>query len=223
MAWWTSSPTLPERGSENGMIWPSRKACAGEIATTHACGKRWDGSLRSHWKTGSPSPTGGSRKNCVPPTACRPPRQNTPLPPTDRARANVLGVGISALNMQTAVSAIDAALSSGQKGYVCVTGVHGVMETQRDESLKAILNNSFLTTPDGMPTVWVGRWQGFGGMERVYGPDLMLEICHLSLAKGYTHFLYGCKPGVAQRLQGELQREFPGIRILGTYCPRFGS
>lgn len=49
----------------------------------------------------------------------------------------------------------------------------------------------------------------------------MLEICRLSLAKGYTHFLYGGKPGVAQRLQGELQREFPGIRILGTYCPPF--
>jgi N-acetylglucosaminyldiphosphoundecaprenol N-acetyl-beta-D-mannosaminyltransferase len=144
-----------------------------------------------------------------------------PLPPTDRSRANVLGVGINALNMQTAVSAIDAALSSGQKGYVCVTGVHGVMETQRDEGLKAILNNSFLTTPDGMPTVWVGRWQGFGGMERVYGPDLMLEICRLSLARRYTHFLYGGKPGVAQRLQSELQRGFPGICILGAHCPPF--
>ena len=70
---------------------------------------------------------------------------------------------------------------------MCVTGVHGVMETQRDEGLKAILNNSFLTTPDGMPTVWVGRWQGFGGMERVYGPDLMLEICRLSLARRYDN------------------------------------
>lgn len=142
-------------------------------------------------------------------------------PPTDRSRANVLGVGIDVLNMPTAVSAIDAALSSGQKGYVCVTGVHGVMETQRDLRLKTILNSSFLTTPDGMPTVWVGRWQGFRDMERVYGPDLMLEICRLSLAKGYTHFLYGGKPGVARRLERELRRGFPGIRILGTHCPPF--
>jgi len=149
------------------------------------------------------------------------PRQSMPLPPTNRSRANVLGVGIDALNMQMAVSAIDAALSSGQKGYVCVTGVHGVMETQRDAGLKAILNNSFLTTPDGMPTVWVGRWQGFSGMDRVYGPDLMLEICRLSLARGYTHFLYGGKPGVGEQLERELQRGLPGIRILGTYCPPF--
>ena len=91
-------------------------------------------------------------------------------PPISRTRANVLGVGIDALNMRTAVSAIDAALASGHKGYVCVTGVHGIMEAQTDEHLRTILNNSFLTTPDGMPTVWVGKWQGFRGVDRVYGP-----------------------------------------------------
>ena len=55
-------------------------------------------------------------------------------PPISRARANVLGVGIDALNMQTAVSAIDAAFASGHKDYLCVTGVHGIMEAQRDDS-----------------------------------------------------------------------------------------
>ena len=37
--------------------------------------------------------------------------------------------------------------------------------------------SSFLTTPDGMPMVWMGRWQGFRDMARVYGPDLMLRVC----------------------------------------------
>lgn len=51
----------------------------------------------------------------------------------------------------------------------------------------------------------------------------MLEICRLSLAKGYTHFLYGGKPGVAQRLQGELQREFPESVYSAPTVLRFGS
>ena len=92
---------------------------------------------------------------------------------------------------------------------------------ERDEHLRTILNNSFLTMPDGMPTVWVGKWQGFRGVDRVYGPDLMLEICELSISKSYTHFLYGGKPGVAERLKSTLERRFSGIRILGTYCPPF--
>jgi N-acetylglucosaminyldiphosphoundecaprenol N-acetyl-beta-D-mannosaminyltransferase len=144
-----------------------------------------------------------------------------PSPPTSPARANILGVGINALDMRAAVSAIDAAVSSGRKGYVCVTGVHGIMEAQRDEAFRAILNSSFLTTPDGMPTVWVGKWQGFCTIERVYGPDLMLDVCRLSVIKGYTHFLYGGKPGVADSLKSALEQRFPGIRILGTFCPPF--
>jgi len=141
--------------------------------------------------------------------------------PLSRNRANVLGVGVDAVNMAAAVSVIDAAVASGQKGYVCITGVHGVMEAQRDQTLRAILNNSLVTTPDGMPTVWVGRWQRFRAMDRVYGPDLMLEVCALSVAKGYTHYLYGGKPGTAEQLRSALERRFPGIRVVGTYCPPF--
>src|SRR5580704_9995532 len=96
------------------------------------------------------------------------------------SRANVLGVGVHAVNMNQAVATIDQAVRNRRKGYVCVTGVHGVMEAQSDSEFKQILNNSLLTTPDGMPMGWVGRLQGFRHMDRVYGPDLMLELCRLS-------------------------------------------
>ena len=91
-------------------------------------------------------------------------------------RTNVLGVGVSSLNMNEAVGTLLEARAKGQTGYVCVTGVHGVIESQRDSELKQIHNRSFLTVPDGMPTVWMGREQGFVHMGRVYGPDLMLRM-----------------------------------------------
>ena len=91
-------------------------------------------------------------------------------------RTNVLGVGISSLNMKEAVETLLEVRAKGQTGYVCVTGVHGVIESQRDPELKMIHNRSFLTVPDGMPTVWMGREQGFVHMGRVYGPDLMLRL-----------------------------------------------
>ena len=106
-------------------------------------------------------------------------------------------------------------------GYICVTGVHGVMEAQTDKQFRNILNSSFLTTPDGMPTVWVGHWQGMKNMTRVYGPDFMLEMCKLSLVRGYRHFLYGGKEGVAEDLRDKLTHQFPGLQIVGTYTPPF--
>lgn len=136
-------------------------------------------------------------------------------------RANVLGVGVSAINMEHALSLLESAITSGKKGYICVTGVHGIMEAQRDTAFRKILNDSLLTTPDGMPTVWVGKVQGFRCMERVYGPDFMLKVCELSRQRGYTQFFYGGMPGVAEQLKSVLTSGFPGLRVVGTYCPPF--
>jgi N-acetylglucosaminyldiphosphoundecaprenol N-acetyl-beta-D-mannosaminyltransferase len=136
-------------------------------------------------------------------------------------RANVLGVGVHAVNLPLAAEMLEAAVESGRGGYVCVTGVHGIMEAQRNARFKKILDDAMLVVPDGVPTVWVGRWEGFKNMGRVFGPDLMLEYCRRSLASRQTHFLYGGKPGIAEALRENLERRFPGIRIVGTYTPPF--
>ena len=136
-------------------------------------------------------------------------------------RVNVLGVGLSAINLDSALAAVSEALEKKNKGYVCVTGVHGVMEAQKDESLRSILNRAFLNTPDGMPMVWAGRLRGFRDMDRVYGPDLMNLICGWSRQKNYTHFFYGGADGVARELKRRLEEKFPGLKIVGTYTPPF--
>ena len=120
--------------------------------------------------------------------------------PVSPPRVNVLGVGISALNLDLALQEVARALEQKNKGYICVTGVHGVMEAQKDFGLRSILNRSFLNTPDGMPMVWAGKWNGFGQMDRVYGPDLMFLVCEFTRNKQYTHFLYGGGEGVAETL-----------------------
>jgi len=136
-------------------------------------------------------------------------------------RVNVLGVGVSALNLDLALAAIAQALERKAGGYVCVTGVHGVMEAQRDPALRGILNGALLNTPDGMPMVWTGRLHGFREMRRVYGPDLMNLVCDWSRQKNYTHFFYGGAEGVAAELQRRLTAKFPGLKVVGTYTPPF--
>jgi N-acetylglucosaminyldiphosphoundecaprenol N-acetyl-beta-D-mannosaminyltransferase len=136
-------------------------------------------------------------------------------------RVNVLGVGVSAINMDEALTRITAALANREKGYVCVTGVHGVSEAQRDPGFRAILNGAFLNTPDGMPLVWVGRWQGRRQMDRVYGPDLMLAVLERSERAGWRHFFYGGADGTVKLLTAKLMARFPDLQIAGTYEPPF--
>jgi N-acetylglucosaminyldiphosphoundecaprenol N-acetyl-beta-D-mannosaminyltransferase len=141
--------------------------------------------------------------------------------PLHPPRINILGVGVHALNMPLSLKLIDEAIHAKRKGYITVTGVHGIMEAQHDDALRSIFNHSFLTTPDGMPTVWLGRAQGQPDMQRVYGPDLMMELCAASVQKGYRHFLYGGNDGVAGDLQMALEARFPGLQVVGTFTPPF--
>ena len=141
---------------------------------------------------------------------------------SSQPRVEVLGVGISALNLESAKQTILERLHRKEKGYICVTGVHGVIEAQDDSRFRRILNDSFLTTPDGMPMVWVSWLKKYHEVDRVYGPDLMLEMAEATLDGKFTHFLYGGRPGIAELLQKRLEERFPGIRIVGTYTPPFG-
>lgn len=136
-------------------------------------------------------------------------------------RFNVLGVALSAMDLRIATEAVLAALRARRKGYVCVTGVHGVTEAQHDAAFRRILNGAFLNTTDGMPLVWLGKRAAGRFVDRVYGPDLMLEIFAATQGTPFRHFFYGGAPGVAEELQAKLEARFPGVTICGTYCPPF--
>ena len=136
-------------------------------------------------------------------------------------RVNILGVGVSALDLSNAVDSVNAFLQTDKKGYICVTGMHGIMEAQSDPEFREIQNKSLLTTPDGIPTVWIGRIDGHNHMKQVRGADFMLQVCESTAKTGVRHFLYGGRPGVAELLRDILTIRFPGLQIGGTYTPPF--
>jgi N-acetylglucosaminyldiphosphoundecaprenol N-acetyl-beta-D-mannosaminyltransferase len=136
-------------------------------------------------------------------------------------RTNILGVGVSAIEMERALDTIENWIARRDAQYVCVTGVHGVMESMHDDSLRRIHNDAGMVTPDGMPLVWLSRLWGNPHVSRVCGPDLMLECCSRGLAKGLRHFFYGGAEGVADLLSARLRSRNPNLQVVGTYCPPF--
>ncbi|GEP11601.1 WecB/TagA/CpsF family glycosyltransferase [Methylobacterium gnaphalii] len=136
-------------------------------------------------------------------------------------RVDILGVGVSAIDLKDAVATIDRWIRQRQKHFVCITGVHGVMECRRDSDLRGIHHAAGMVTPDGMPLVWMARRLGFDRVSRVYGPDLMREVSRLSPERGYRHFYFGGGPGLAQTLEASLRETYPGIDVVGTLSPPF--
>jgi N-acetylglucosaminyldiphosphoundecaprenol N-acetyl-beta-D-mannosaminyltransferase len=136
-------------------------------------------------------------------------------------RVNVLGVGISAVNMTQALEKIDGWISRGEREYVCVCPVHSVMECRRSAQLRAVFNAAGMVTPDGVPIVWVARAGGYRQVSRVYGPDLMLAELDRSDQKHHRHFFYGGGPGVARLLAQRMQARFPNLTVSGILEPPF--
>jgi len=151
-----------------------------------------------------------------------PPTAPQAAPPTAlRPTAHVLGVEIDAIDMEAALAQAATALHESRKGYVCLVGVHGIMEARRSPRLTETYAGAAMNLPDGMPMIWVGNMQGCASMNRVFGPDLMIEIFRRKEFAGFTHFLYGGQEGVAELLRENLTRQFPWARVVGTYTPGF--
>ena len=137
------------------------------------------------------------------------------------ARVNILGVGVSPIDLMEAVARIKGWISRNEPHYVCVRDVHGVVACQKDERLRQIHNQAGLVTPDGMPLVWISRWRGFKNVDRVYGPDLLPVVIGGVQDEGYRHFFYGGDTGVADRMVANLRLRFPGLKVAGTLSPPF--
>jgi N-acetylglucosaminyldiphosphoundecaprenol N-acetyl-beta-D-mannosaminyltransferase len=136
-------------------------------------------------------------------------------------QVNILGVGVHAVDMQEVTAILERGVRRRTKSYVCLAGVHGIMEAQRDAKLKSILAKALLVAPDGMPTIWIGRLRGFHTMRRVFGPDLMVEVIRGLRFRNCSHFFCGGGPGVAESLRDEILGRFPWVKVAGTYSPPF--
>lgn len=139
----------------------------------------------------------------------------------DGARAKILDVEVCPINMDDAVATVEQWIAARTPNYVCITGVHGVIESRSDDRLLAIHNRAGLVTPDGMPLVWMSRALGYRRASRVYGPDLMRTLSAVSARKGYRQFYYGGNEGVADLLKKTLEERYPGLQVVGTHTPPF--
>jgi exopolysaccharide biosynthesis WecB/TagA/CpsF family protein len=138
-----------------------------------------------------------------------------------RPRANILGVSIDAVDMERALSLIEDRLANGPKGYICAVGVSGILHALEDGAVADAFEHAAFALPDGAPTVWVGRLQGYREMDHVTGPSIMRAIFSSREFAGYSHFFYGGKPGVATDLAATLRNQFPWTTVAGTFTPPF--
>ncbi len=134
---------------------------------------------------------------------------------------NILGVRLSAINMDCALEQMSVWINDRNQTYVVTCPVYTVMMCRKDAELRKIVNRAGIVAPDGMPLVFLSHLLGYKSVNRVYGPDLLLAFSKLAAQKGFTNYYYGGAASVPEKLAETLIRRFPGLRVAGTCSPPF--
>lgn len=104
-------------------------------------------------------------------------------------------------------------------GVVCVSNVDMVTRAVADSKLAGVMKQAFMVVTDGMPLVWVLRARGQPDAQRVYGPELMWQLCGAAAGAGLPVYLFGGSETELTALQRKLQAAIPTLCIAGAESP----
>lgn len=133
----------------------------------------------------------------------------------------VIGAFIHAITWDDAIESIRSWAKSRESKYVCICNVHSVVSARSNREFARAIHDADLTTPDGAPIAWMLRRLGFRSQERINGPDLMLRYFASAKSPSESIFLYGGQPETLRLLEERIMRDFPALKIAGSYSPPF--
>jgi N-acetylglucosaminyldiphosphoundecaprenol N-acetyl-beta-D-mannosaminyltransferase len=137
-----------------------------------------------------------------------------------------LGVPITACTpTQAALAVVRLATTDLDHGVdVHLCNAYTFSLADKDPGFKAMLQRAAINFPDGKSVVWANKLlhrRKTIPNDRVYGPDLFLDVFEKGQELGLRHYLLGSTPQVLSGLETELRWRFPKAAIVGAVSPPF--
>ncbi|MFG0291149.1 MAG: WecB/TagA/CpsF family glycosyltransferase [Rhodopirellula sp. JB044] len=145
----------------------------------------------------------------------------------DYGKHSVLGIGVNAIDYESAVGRIIDAAKNNQAMSVTALAVHGVMTGVLDREHQYRLNQFDLVCPDGQPVRWAlnslhgKRFSAERLSDRVYGPELTLRLCEAAAKQDVPIYLFGATEETLSQFAEKLGERFEGLRIVGKRASAF--
>lgn len=131
-------------------------------------------------------------------------------------KETVLGVKVNTENYDGLMTQVFDRIEKKEKALIVAINPEKIIKAKQDPSLKKLLNDAEFQIPDGIGVILASKIQKGQIRERVTGVDMMMKLCEESAKRGKPIFLYGGKPGVAEKAAAKLQEIYPNIQIAGT-------
>jgi N-acetylglucosaminyldiphosphoundecaprenol N-acetyl-beta-D-mannosaminyltransferase len=104
---------------------------------------------------------------------------------------------------------------------ICVANVHMLVETYKDKEFSRMVNDSVITTPDGVPLTWGLKWLHGIRQERVSGMDLLPDLLHAASQYQIPVFFYGGTEEILSAICEYVKEHYSCIPLAGSYSPPF--
>ena len=124
------------------------------------------------------------------------------------------GVHVNAVNLEMVFNEI-IKYDFSKVSYVSFPDAFVITQAPKDESLMDVLNNSYLTVPDGKMTELYARRKGYKDVSTVSG----YWLCKKLLDTELTHYFLGSTPERLEKIKENIQKEFPNAKVLGYSSP----
>ena len=131
-------------------------------------------------------------------------------------KVNILGVNISKYSIESASDMIVKLITDGEKNKCIFTpNSEIIMAAYRDSEFCKVLNSADVLLADGIGVVYASRILKNPINERAAGYDTACAALQKLAPLGKSVYLFGAKPGVAEKAGEEIVRRYPGIVIAG--------
>jgi N-acetylglucosaminyldiphosphoundecaprenol N-acetyl-beta-D-mannosaminyltransferase len=108
-----------------------------------------------------------------------------------------------------------------EESYITVNNVHTMVEGYWHSSFQAIINNGYLSLPDGKPLEIVGKLKGNKNISRLFGPTVFEKFIDWGRKDGMSHFFFGSSEETLQKLKLAVEKKYPGTKISGMISPPY--
>lgn len=134
-----------------------------------------------------------------------------------RETVDILGVDIDNITAAAALEKSKKLLNQEGVSKIFTPNPEIIMAARADEEFCKILNQADLCTPDGIGVVYGAKILKTPLQERVAGFDLACGLLKHIAESGEGVFLFGAKPGVAERAAEKLKETYSGLVVSGTH------
>ncbi|MBV9180510.1 MAG: WecB/TagA/CpsF family glycosyltransferase [Acidobacteria bacterium] len=131
-------------------------------------------------------------------------------------KRDFLGIELSVITREQLLKLFCQSLETRSKLTISFLNPNYAVYAKRNPKIITAMNAFDILLADAVGVVKGARFLGLPIPEKLGNDDIGEDLFAICAEKGYSNFLFGSAPGVAERAAVNLQRSFPEVKIAGT-------